>query len=291
MIRALPRLLLLLIFFSAPAFAAGRVQCSHIQSKVLHRLVGYCAMLPAAYDADPSRRFDVLYFLHGLGGDHQLLVNSGMWNLVDELQSKGKIEPMIIITPQAWNSFYINSLDGSLRYEDFFIRELMPIMEKRFRIGKTRAHRAIAGVSMGGYGALRFAFKYPRLFSSVAANSPALIQRLPPGAAVATQGGNFSFLGGAFGQPIHADFWDGNTPFVYARKNAAALKRLRIYFDCGREDDYGFDTGNQELDQLLDKEHVEHEFHLYPGNHGWNYFAQHIPAALEFVSKGFSSNH
>ena len=285
------RFILLFSLFPTSAFAAGRVQCSHIQSRVLHRLVGYCVMLPSGYDSQKTRRFDVLYFLHGLGGDQQLLINSGMWNLVDDLQTKGKIEPIVIITPQAWDSFYVNSRDRKMLYEDFFIGEFMPAMEKRFRIGKTRAHRAISGISMGGYGALRFAFKYPQLFSTVAAHSAALIADLPPGAAAATEAGNFSYLGQAFGSPLSVAYWNQNTPFIFARRNSRSIRGLRIYFDCGRQDDYGFDAGAKDLDALLDKLHVKHEFHLYPGNHGWAYFARHIPKSLEFVSKGFTEKH
>jgi S-formylglutathione hydrolase FrmB len=62
---------------------------------------------------------------------------------------------------------------------------------------------------------------------------------------------------------------------------------LKIYFDCGSEDEYGFDGGAEALDRLLTSRHTPHEFHLYPGGHNWIYFAEHLPALLEFHSGVF----
>jgi len=87
-------------------------------------------------------------------------------------------------------------------------------------------------------------------------------------------------LGDAFGSPFDPAFWNQNDPVKIAR--TANLAGLKIYFDCGTEDDYGFDSGAQALDKLLIARHVPHEFHLYPGGHDWIYFAQHLPAMLEF---------
>jgi S-formylglutathione hydrolase FrmB len=80
-------------------------------------------------------------------------------------------------------------------------------------------------------------------------------------------------------------FWDRNNPLDIAR--SANLSGLKIYFDCGSQDDYGFDTGAQALHNLLVSRHVTHEFHLYPGGHNWPYFASHLAASLEFESHAF----
>jgi len=188
----------------------------------------------------------------------------------------------VIITPQGENSFYINSRDGLILYEDFFVREFVPQMERRFRLEGDRAGRAIDGVSMGGYGALRFAFKYPRMFVSVGAHMPALLEELPHGSSDA---GLARFLGNAFGSPLNERFWKENSPFVFAR--TANLQGLKIYFDCGEQDNYGFDAGTRQMDRLLTARHVAHEAHLYPGGHDWQYVAQHLEASLEFHSQAF----
>lgn len=133
---------------------------------------------------------------------------------------------------------------------------------------------------MGGYGALRFAFKYPQMFVSVAVHMPALLEQLPRGAASA---GLSAFLGSAFGSPLNEPFWKENTPFVFAR--SANLQGLKIYFDCGDHDNYGFDAGTRRLDKLLTERHVAHEAHIYPGGHDWQYVAQHLMESLEFQSR------
>jgi S-formylglutathione hydrolase FrmB len=268
---------LLLLAAAHTALAAERVECGTMKSRYVPSAVGYCAMLPPSYDAQPNRKFPVLYFLHGLGGDQSFLVSSGGWQMIEDMWEQKRLGEFVIITPQAGRSFYINSKDGKVRYEDFFVRDFVPRMEKKFRLTGTRSGRAIGGVSMGGYGALRFAFKYPQMFVSVAAHMPALKQTLPRGLGNA---GFEQFFGPAFGQPADEAYWKANSPFVYARK--ASLRGLKIYADCGDRDDYGFDSGTRQLDKLLTARHIPHTIHIYPGQHDWQFVAQHLPESLEF---------
>ncbi len=125
----------------------------------------------------------MLYFLHGLGENAQVLLTSGGWNLIQNLWEQKQIGDFLIVAPSAGRSFYINSRDGRVRYEDFFIREFLPFIESHYRIRAERRYRGISGISMGGYGALRFAFRYPELFGSVSAHSAALVAKLPDAAA------------------------------------------------------------------------------------------------------------
>lgn len=251
-----------------------------MKSKYVPGRIGFCAMLPPSYDANPGKRFPVLYFLHGLGGDQSFLASSGASSVIEEAWEQKRLGEFVIITPEAENSFYINSRDGHVLYEDFFVREFVPQMEKRFRLTGGRAARAIGGVSMGGYGALRFAFKYPQMFASVAVHMPALLEQLPRGSADVGLG---AFLGTAFGTPLNERFWQENTPFVFAR--SAHLQGLKIYFDCGDHDNYGFATGSRQMDRLLTERHVAHEAHIYPGGHDWQFVAEHLNASMEFQSR------
>src|SRR5581483_4330495 len=107
------------------------------------------------------------------------LLNSGGWDLISELRTEGKVGEFIVLAPNAGHTFFINSENGKVSYEDFFIKEFMPEMEKKYRGDSVREHRGITGVSMGGYGALRLAFKYPNLFAAVTAQMPALMTDLP----------------------------------------------------------------------------------------------------------------
>jgi S-formylglutathione hydrolase FrmB len=272
----------LFLIFTVNALAATRVQCGAMKSKFVPGNIGYCAMLPPSYDAKPGKKFPVLYFLHGLGADQSFLASSGASSEIEEAWEEKRLGEFVIITPQAENSFYINSRDGHTLYDDFFVKEFIPQMERRFRVMGDRSGRAIGGISMGGYGALRFAFKYPRMFVSVAVHMPALLEELPHGSSGV---GLSVFLGTAFGSPLNERFWKENTPFVFAR--TANLQGLKIYFDCGDHDNYGFDAGTRQLDRLLTARHVEHEAHIYPGGHDWQFVGEHLGASMEFQSRAF----
>ncbi|HMD40829.1 MAG TPA: alpha/beta hydrolase family protein [Candidatus Acidoferrum sp.] len=275
------------ILWAPAALATGRAECVSLPSKILARDVPYCVLLPPSYDAEKTRRYPILYFLHGLGDNDQFLIHSGGMNLIEDLWEQRQLAEFLIVTPAAGASFYINSHDGKRRYEDFFLQEFLPGVEKRYRAQAGRASRGIAGISMGGYGALHFAFRHPQLFAAVGAHSAALIERLPnitePNS---QQVSMLRVLGSAFGSPFDGAFWIQNDPVTIAR--TANLAGLKIYFDCGSEDDYGFESGAQVLDKLLTSRKIPHEFHLYPGGHDWTYFAEHLPAMLSFESQAIA---
>jgi S-formylglutathione hydrolase FrmB len=271
----------------SPALAAaGRVECNSIFSKILTRPVHYCVVLPPSFDADKARPFPVLYFFHGLGDNEQFFVHSGAWNLIEDMRDKGELKEFLIATPAADASFYINARDGKERYEDFLLQEFFPYIEKYYRVAAGRANRAISGISMGGYGALYLAFRHPELFSSVSAHSAALIEKLPNFLAGAQPNSpRARMLGGAFGNPPDPVFWQAHNPIAIVR--TANLAHLNIYFDCGDQDDFGFQAGAIALDKVLTSRQITHEFHVYPGRHDPVYFAEHLPASLQFHSHHF----
>jgi len=266
--------------------STGRAECNSLPSKVLARTVPYCVLLPPSYDTEKTRRYPILYLLHGLGDNEQMLIHSGGMNLVEDLWEQNQLGEFLVVTPAGGASFYINSHDGMRRYEDFFLQDFMPGIEKRYRALTQRKSRGIAGISMGGYGALHIAFRHPQLFGAVGAHSAALIEKMPNiSARDSRQIGRLRVLGDAFGSPFDPTFWNQNDPVTIVR--TANLAGLKIYFDCGSEDEYGFDAGAEALDKLLMSRHIPHEFHLYPGGHNWIYFAEHLPALLEFHSGVF----
>jgi S-formylglutathione hydrolase FrmB len=282
-----------LVYTGHSATAQSRIDCSALNSRILRRAVRYCVYLPSGYDQGaaerPARRYPVLYFLHGLGDNEQTLFNSGGWTLLDDLRRQHKMGDFVIVAPEGRRSFYINSADGSVRYNDFFLQEFMPHIEGKYRIRAGRAGRAISGISMGGYGALRLAFAHPELFSAVSAQSAALITESPKqldaaGRSVAPLAG---VLGAVFGTPIDVSHWDANNPFLLARRNAVALRKLAIYFNCGQDDNYGFEKGAAVLDEQLKKEGIKHEYRSYPGDHGVGYFLSHFAEVMEFHSAAF----
>jgi S-formylglutathione hydrolase FrmB len=280
--------LFLIPIFAGPSHAQGRIDCNALQSHILSETVHYCVMLPSGYDAATTghspRRYPVLYFLHGLGDNEQSLFKSGGWDIVQDLRQKKQISDFLVVAPEGKRSFYINSADGRVRYNDFFLREFLPYIESHYSIRRERSARAIGGFSMGGYGALRFAFAHPELFSSVSAQSAALIAESPR----QTVNG---LLGTVFGNPVDLYHWNQNSPFVLAKRNREQIRTaaLSIYFNCGRDDDFGFEKGAAELDRQLQSEGIRHEYHLYPGNHGAEYFLAHLGEVLQFHSHVFDT--
>src|SRR6202795_1719157 len=213
--------LVLLVFLITPAFAAAqsRIDCSALNSHILKQFVHYCVYLPTGYDAgsaqNPPKRYSVLYFLHGLGDNEQTLFNSGGWTLLEDLRNQHKMGDFLIVAPEGRRSFYINSADGSVRYNDFFLQEFLPLIESKYRVRPGRSGRAISGISMGGYGALRSAFAHPEMFSAASAQSAALITQSPheldAAAHSAPLGG---VLAAVFGNPIDVPHWNENSPFL-----------------------------------------------------------------------------
>ena len=287
------RALISLVLFTGIAAAQSRIDCNALNSHVLGELVHYCVLLPPSYDSPAAKtmRYPVLYFLHGLGENEQSLFTTGGWNLIEDLRQQHKVGDFVIAAPEGKATFYVNSADGKVRYSDFFLQEFIPYIEGRYRIRSERKARAITGISMGGYGALRFAFAYPQIFSVVSAQSAALMTESPQELTAAMRSGTGlnRLLGAVFGNPVNPSHWQANDPFVLARKNKLAIASLAIYFNCGRDDEFEFEDGAQALDTQLNAERIPHEFHLYPGNHGAAYFLSHLGEVMEFHWQRFAT--
>ncbi len=277
-----PVVLLLTIFLllnlGPVAHAQSRIDCDAFDSKVLKHVVHYCVYLPAGYDSAPAnqsapQRYPALYFLHGLGDNEQTLFHSGGWTLLDDLRRQHKIGEFLVVAPEGRRSFYINSADGSVRYSDFVLREFIPHIESKYRIHAGRSARAISGISI----------------SAASAQSAALITESPQELDAAAHSGTplGRVLAEVFGNPIDASHWNHNSPFVLAKKNAAGLRKLAIYFNCGQDDNYGFEKGAEALHLQLQKENIPHEYHAYAGDHSLSYFLAHFSEIMQFHSQAF----
>ncbi|MBV9625614.1 MAG: hypothetical protein JOZ14_16730 [Acidobacteria bacterium] len=271
------------------AVAQGRTDCGALKSAILHRAVRYCIMLPPGYTDQGGRNYPVLYFLHGLGENEQALLRSGGWGVIEDLRQQGKTGDFILAAPEGRGSFFINSAGGGEAYSDFFLSEFLPFVEKRHHVKRDRRTRGITGLSMGGYGALRFAFAHPEIFSSVSAQSPALITESPAeiDARLRNGGPLAGLLGTVFGSPIDVPHWKANNPFELARRKPMQIKTLAIYINCGADDEYGFAAGAVKLDAQLVAEGIRHEFHLYPGGHNAEYFLSHLSETIQFHGQAF----
>ena len=143
-----------------------------IDSQVLGRQMKYSVYLPEGFDGQTT--LPVLYMLHGYGDDQNSWLDKGnLAALTSEAITNGEVGKMVVVTPDAMQTFYCNGVQDGLAYEDFFFNELVPTVEAMFNVGKERAKRAVGGLSMGGYGTLYYAVKHSEMFCCAYAMSPA----------------------------------------------------------------------------------------------------------------------
>jgi S-formylglutathione hydrolase FrmB len=182
--------------------------------------IGYVVYLPPEYAADPSARFPVLYSLHGMGGTEW--GNLGYAQALHANILSKAVQPMIMVFANGrGNTFYANAKDGSVRCETSLVAELIPHVDSAFRTLADREHRAVNGISMGGFGALMLAFKHPSLFGHASTAIAALV--------------NWDTLSAQqFDQTIPTRIFGGDSayfnrnyyPFTFVGRNADSLKTL-----------------------------------------------------------------
>jgi S-formylglutathione hydrolase FrmB len=259
------------------------------ESKILNTEVKYSIYLPFDYESS-NRYYPVTYLLHGFGDDYMGWLQFGEAHMIaDECIAKRQIPPMIIVMPDGGTSFYINNFDNSLRYEDFFIEEFMPHIEKKYRIRAEKRYRGIAGLSMGGFGTLNFALKYPEKFAACAAFSAALFSEESM-MENNEQSWNhiLKYLYGPYreGEKRLTEHYRNNNPFdITSKKGTQEYQNLRIYIDCGDDD---FLTNDNALFHIhLNKLGIKHEFRMRNGIHNWPYWRSALPVGLEFIGESF----
>lgn len=283
---------ILSILFLLPCIAqkTGKVlEERTVKSTVMNRNVRYTIYLPADYETS-ERTYPVVYLLHGYTDDNTGWLQFGEINrLADKAIAEGVIPPMIIVMPNADSSFYINSFDGKEKYEDFFIKEFMPAIEKTYRIKAQKKYRAVAGLSMGGYGSLIYSLKYPDLFSAAAPLSAAVWDDN----AIANTPDNIyeQIYGPLYGRGLKgkdrlSNAWYANSILkLVESKPAEELRKVRYWIDCG-DDDF-LTIGNAQLHIALTEKKVPHEFRMRDGAHNWTYWRTGIIDALQFIGDSF----
>ncbi|MBX3241744.1 MAG: hypothetical protein KIT80_12225 [Chitinophagaceae bacterium] len=265
------------------------IETQQVASNILKRSVQYGVYLPADYETS-QRTYPVVYLLHGYTDDQTGWLQYGEINrYADKAIADGTIPPMIIIMPDADSSWYIDSYDNKENYEQFFIKEFIPAMEKKFRIKAEKSHRGIAGLSMGGYGTLIYALKYPNMFAAAAPLSAAVftdeeMQNMPE----AQWDRTFAqlFGRGLKGKDRLSEAWYKNSILrIIEEKNGAELNKVKYWIDCG-DDDF-LSGGNALLHVALRKKLVNHEYRMRDGKHDWTYWRTGITDALAFIGQSF----
>ncbi len=288
-IVVLRRAILFLVFLAFP-LPAAQVSCGSIPSTILGHPVEYCIAFPPGFDPSGSSRYPTLYFLHGLFENARSWTERGGQQIWEELITQGQLGKFLVVLPEGGHTFYVNSRDGRERYEDFFIQELVPAIDRMYPTVATPAERGITGTSMGGYGALHLSMRHPDVFGSGSAHSAALLPKFPTPLPTEGRWGFYArILQEPFGSPLDATYWEANNPLTLAQR-PERFAGLKLYFDCGDHDRYGFQDGAQRLDRILSEKGFGHEFVLRPGDHGWSYLHQYMQYSLRFHWQYFNEN-
>jgi len=266
------------------------VEYVKVRSEALKRSIPVGVYLPPGYDELEESRFPVLYFLHGMFGDHRKWEERGCPEILDELIEEGKVPPMIVVAPSGErSSFWVNWVNGKNDWEAFVTSDLIKRIDKDYRTIADRDHRGITGDSMGGYGALNLGFKHPSLYGSVSAHSAMLysvaLEDLPDWVVARADS-----WGPIYGSPVDEDHWRANHPIHLASTlDEESLRGQQIYFDCGSEDRFGFDAGARALAKVLKDREIPHDSFIRDGNHGSGYFRRYVPISMEFHGSAFKS--
>ena len=289
---AVYKLLLILCFSISFSYAQthGKViETRSVNSKILGRNVNYVIYLPADYESS-DRKYPVVYLLHGYTDDHTGWLQFGEINrYADKAIADGIIPPMIIVMPNADSSWYINAYDGKESYEDFFIQEFMPTIEKTYHIKAEKKYRGVAGLSMGGYGTLIYSLKYPQLFAAAAPLSAAVID--DDGISSSPDNSWKNTFGQLYGRDLKGKdrlnkaWYDNSVLKLVETKSADDLKKVRYWIDCG-DDDF-LTKGNCLLHIALTEKRVPHEYRVRDGAHNWTYWRTGITDALKFIGDSF----
>jgi len=262
---------------AAPLHA--EVRYASFASPSLGRDVAYAVDLPPSY-ADAARTFPVVYALHGLFESHAFWERRGLAEMLAGMRGRGELSEFLVVAVDGGNSFFLNGPEG--RYEDLVVRDLPAHVEATYRVARGRGARALLGVSMGGYAALRIALKEPGLFAAVAAHSAMLLTQ-PPAREDGAGRWHMDAFHGAFGDPIDAALWSAADPLQLAQM-ADAKTAPALAFDCGAQDRFGLFAGNEALHRALDARGITHEFALPPGDHGYEYVRGVLPRSLRFLA-------
>lgn len=260
------------------------IRAGRFPSPSLGRDVSYAVDLPPSYD-EGKHRYPVVYALHGLFESPGFWDGRGLADALARMRARGGFADFVVVAVEGGNSFYVNGPAG--RHEDVVTKDAIAFVEKTYRVVPGREGRALFGVSMGGYAALRIAFTHPELYRAAATHSAMLLEKIPT-AEQGARGGQMAAFHRVFGDPIDAALWSANDPLELARKldpkTAPAL-----YFDCGSSDRYGLAAGNAALHQRLTERGIPHSYSINPGDHGYDYVLSVIEDSLRFLSKALGS--
>ena len=253
--------------------SAGQVLAYSFFSQALGRDWRYNVYLPDGYDHS-DLRYPVLFMLHGYSENENAWVSKGQINAVaDRLIRSGEISPVLIIMPGSGDNWY---LDLKEKIETAFIQDLVPEVERTFRVIPEREGWGIGGDSMGGYGALRFILKYSERFSAALLMSPAIYVPEPPPTSSARKGD-------VFGSPFDREVWERvNYPSLIDGFFAKRLP-IALYINSGDHDDFDIETQIGPVYKMMREHKFPVAMRVTAGIHDFAVWRAELPEALRFI--------
>lgn len=244
-------------------------------------------LLPPSYAASENQRYPVVYLLHGLyGHEASWLLKGKAEETISGMMKDGSLRECIVVMPSdggyGHGTFYINWYDGTGRFEDYFLYDLIPAIDREYRTIPSPSRRAVCGLSMGGYGAFVLTLRNPDVFGAAASISGALASvHLMTEPLLRTE--ICRIIG-----PVHGPYAREHDVHVLANRCMGQAERPALHFNCGTSDDL-FPL-NQVFGTLLNHLGYPHEYLEYEGEHNWDYFSSHLPDALRFVERFFAAS-
>lgn len=258
----------------------SKVERVSFNSDILGKEMSMLVCLPEGYSDEVS--LPVLYFLHGRSGNEEIMNHIDLNTTADKMIKSGQIKPMIIVCPRIENSRGVNSsltskevtdpynrIINTGMYEDYFIKEIVLMVDNKFNTIKDRKGRFIGGASAGGYAALHNAFRHQDMFSKVGGHMPAIELKLEE-------------EDKAYFQDM--DAWEKYDPINIARSKEI-YSDIDVYLDAGDEDEGGFYEGCSILNKILSDKGINSQNHIFPGHHSVEYIKSNIEKYLEFYGK------
>jgi len=266
---------------------AGELVDGEMATTLVPGPLKYSVLLPEGY-ATSKEPFPLMLNLHGGGGTRDTLAR--MRKSFEEPWAAGTLPKMVVVTPSAERSFYMDYKDGSQKWETLLAGPFLEHLRAKYHVRKDARGTLLIGISMGGMGALRLGLKYPQTFGALAALEPGIEPALHWKDVLPRHRfwrGN-ALLETIYGKPFDEAYWEANNPPSIALKNRDAIIKagLEIYLDCGDKDAFGLDEATEFMHQTLWKAKIPHEYHLVRGaDHVGRSIGPRTKEALEFLGK------
>jgi S-formylglutathione hydrolase len=263
------------LHFAALALAIACAPAAHaLDGKLIHVKIAtknvpgpvdVAIYTPPGYDAKRAAAYPLIVQLHGGNGSSDNI--STLLEPLEQAFKQGLLPPSVSVMPSAQRSFYMDYRDGSQKWEQFIITDLLGYVRANYDVPKGREGTLITGISMGGMGSLRIAFKHPDQFQAVASMEPGI----EPALAYKDIKLRDRFwrddrlFEQIYGKPVDEEYWAANNPATIASKNANSLVGLGIYLDAGDQDMFFLHHGTEFVHRILFDAGISHEYRLVRG--------------------------